>query len=146
MNEKFSVTWKTGNQKNCLELSAIPLVYRYRQEVQRFFARKVNVNNRKKCDAWLVFLLLLWYDKKDKNGGDQVRRELFHMERDVLNVGDRVTITEGELPFSYYYTVVPALAMSGNYKNLERIKSREGVVVGKERHDSTYHIYIEFEK
>lgn len=74
-----------------------------------------------------------------------MRRELFHMERDVLNVGDKVTITEGELPFSYYYTVAPALAMSGNYKNLERIQAREGVVVAKERHDSTYHIYIEFE-
>lgn len=74
-----------------------------------------------------------------------MRRELFHMERDVLNVGDTVTITEGELPFSYYYTVVPALAMSGNYKNLERIQSRQGVVVDKQRQDSTYLLQIEFE-
>ena len=73
-----------------------------------------------------------------------MRRELFHMERDVLEVGDQVQIIEGELPFSYYYTVVPALAMSGNYRNLERIKSREGVVVEKERKGSTFHIYIEF--
>ena len=57
-----------------------------------------------------------------------MRDELFHMERDVLNIGDKVTITEGELPFSYYYTIVPALAMSKNYKNSERIKSREGTV------------------
>lgn len=73
-----------------------------------------------------------------------MRRELFHMERDVLEVGDSVKIIEGELPFSYYYTVVPALAMSGNYRNLERIKAREGVVVEKERKGSTFQIYIEF--
>ena len=66
------------------------------------------------------------------------------MERDVLNIGDSVTITEGELPFSYYYTVVPALAMSKNYKNSERIKSREGIVISKERKGSTYEVIIRF--
>lgn len=35
-----------------------------------------------------------------------MRKELFHMERDVLNIGDSVTIIEGQLPFSYYYTIV----------------------------------------
>ena len=65
-----------------------------------------------------------------------MRKELFHMERDVLNIGDSVTIIEGQLPFSYYYTIVPALAMSKNYKNAERIKSREGKVVSKERQNS----------
>ena len=72
-----------------------------------------------------------------------MRKELFHMERDVLNIG--VTIIEGQLPFSYYYTIVPALAMSKNYKNAERIKSREGKVVSKERKGSTFEIYVEFE-
>ena len=71
-----------------------------------------------------------------------MRKELFHMERDVLNIGDSVTIIEGQLPFSYYYTIVPALAMS---KNAERIKSREGKVVSKERKGSTFEIYVEFE-
>lgn len=75
-----------------------------------------------------------------------MRRETFDMERDVLNVGDAVAIVEGQLPTSYYYTVVPALAMSRNYKNAERIKSRTGVVVGKERHDSSYYVYIDFEE
>ena len=74
-----------------------------------------------------------------------VGQELFHMERDVLNIGDSVTIIEGQLPFSYYYTIVPALAMSKNYKNAERIKSREGKVVSKERKGSTFEIYVEFE-
>ena len=45
----------------------------------------------------------------------------------------------------YYYTIVPALAMSKNYKNAERIKSREGKVVSKERKGSTFEIYVEFE-
>ena len=74
-----------------------------------------------------------------------MRREMFHMERDVLNVGDTVTITEGELPFSYYYTAIPALAMSGNFTPSNRILSRTGVVAAKERFGSTYHIDIEFE-
>ncbi len=74
-----------------------------------------------------------------------MRREMFHMERDVLNIGDTVTIAEGELPFSYYYTAVPALAMSGNFPPSNRILSKTGVVVAKERHGSTYHIDIEFE-
>lgn len=75
-----------------------------------------------------------------------MRRETFDMERDVLEVGDEVTIVEGQLPTSYYYTVVPALAMSRNYKNAERIKSTAGVVAGKERHDSSYYVYIDFEE
>lgn len=74
-----------------------------------------------------------------------MRRERFHMERDVLNVGDSVNIIEGVLPMSYYYTVVPALAMSGNYTTLERIKSRTGVVAEKELQDGTYYVYIDFE-
>ncbi|MBQ8639686.1 MAG: hypothetical protein IJ468_11010 [Lachnospiraceae bacterium] len=75
-----------------------------------------------------------------------MRRELFHMERDVLEVGDEVSIIEGQLPFSYYYTIVPALAMSRNYQNADRIRSRNGKVVSKDRNGSTYEIYVEFEE
>ena len=73
-----------------------------------------------------------------------MRDELFHMERDVLNIGDKVSITEGQLPFSYYYTITPALAMSKNYKSSERIRSTEGEVISKERKGSTYEIYVRF--
>ena len=52
-----------------------------------------------------------------------MRKELFHMERDVLNIGDSVTIIEGQLPFSYYYTIVPALAMSKNYRMRSALKA-----------------------
>ncbi len=75
-----------------------------------------------------------------------MRHELFHMERDMLNIGDEVTITESQLPFTWYYTVVPALAMSRNYPNAERIRSRKGTVSAKERVGSTYEIYIDFDE
>lgn len=67
------------------------------------------------------------------------------MERDVLEIGDSVSIIEGQLPFSYYYTIVPALAMSKNYTNADRIKSTQGIVVSKERKGSTFEIFVEFE-
>lgn len=74
-----------------------------------------------------------------------MRRERFHMERDVLKVGDPVEIIEGVLPMSYYYTVVPALAMSGNYTTRERILSRQGTVAEITEQDGTFYVYIDFE-
>ena len=38
------------------------------------------------------------------------------MEREgLLELGRKVTVTEGVLPSNYYYTIDPSLAMSGNY-------------------------------
>ena len=69
------------------------------------------------------------------------------MERDVLNIGDRVSLTEGVLPRSYYYTAEPAAAMSRNFPKDRRIISREGTVVSKtEDGGGTFTIEIEFDE
>lgn len=75
-----------------------------------------------------------------------MRTEKFTMERDILNVGDAVEITESRLPRAYYYTVKPAAAMSGNYLPEDRIESTTGKVVGKTLDNATWILDIEFEK
>ena len=59
-----------------------------------------------------------------------MRRVEFKMERPgLLEVGQDITVTEGLLPSNYYYTIDPALAMSGNFPQSERLSSTEGTVV-----------------
>ena len=44
-----------------------------------------------------------------------MRRIEFKMERPgLLEVGQKITVTEGLLPSNYYYTIAPSLAMSPN--------------------------------
>ena len=58
-----------------------------------------------------------------------MRYSEFKMEREgLVSVGQEVTFTESQLPASYYYTIVPAVAMSRNYAPYERIISRKGVI------------------
>lgn len=76
-----------------------------------------------------------------------MRIEEFKMEREnLVKEGDKVTIVEGVLPSSWYYTIVPAIAMSRNYKFSERIKSTEGVVEGIERTERGYFVKVRFDE
>lgn len=74
-----------------------------------------------------------------------MRKMEFKMERPgLLTAGQKVTVTEGVLPTSYYYTIDPSLAMSGNYEFRQRLTSREGVVVSVEERPAGFYVIAEF--
>ena len=67
------------------------------------------------------------------------------MEREgLLCVGDKVTVTEGVLPSSYYYTIDPSLALSGNIPFRERLMAKEGTVVDIQENDRGYYVTVNF--
>ena len=76
-----------------------------------------------------------------------MRRMEFKMERPgLLTAGDKITVTEGLLPSNYYYTISPALAMSGNVPFRYRLKSREGVVVDVIENPRGFYVYVDFDE
>lgn len=76
-----------------------------------------------------------------------MRRMEFKMERPgLLKEGDPVTVTEGVLPSNYYYTIDPALAMSGNVPFRERLLAREGVVVSVIENERGFYVTAQFEE
>ena len=71
----------------------------------------------------------------------------FKMERPgIIEIGERVTVTEGELPTSWYYTIDPSRAMSGNYEFRERLKTGEGTVTDIEERPRGYYVTVEFDE
>ncbi|MCB7306129.1 hypothetical protein NE683_14010 [Bariatricus massiliensis] len=71
----------------------------------------------------------------------------FKMERNgLIEVGDKAVVTEGVLPNSYYYTIEPAVAMSGNYRTSERLKSKEGIVKEIKETSKGFYIIAEFDE
>ena len=73
-----------------------------------------------------------------------MRQMDFKMEREnLVQPGDRVQITEGVLPSSWYYVVEPAVAMSANYSFRER---REGVVKETKNTPRGYYVVVEFDE
>lgn len=75
-----------------------------------------------------------------------MREMEFKMEREgLLKAGDRVTVTEGVLPSSYYYTICPSLAMSGNYPFTERLTEREGTVENIEQNERGFYVKVIFD-
>ena len=76
-----------------------------------------------------------------------MRQMDFKMEREgLVQEGDRVNITEGVLPSSWYYVVEPAVAMSGNYPFRERLRSREGIVKEIKRTPRGFYVVVEFDE
>ena len=76
-----------------------------------------------------------------------MRHMEFTMSRpNLVKAGDVVEITEGRLPSSFYYTIEPAVAMSGNYSTPERLKSRKGVVKEVGETDRGYYVLAEFDE
>ncbi|MDR2888577.1 MAG: hypothetical protein LBV33_01915 [Lachnospiraceae bacterium] len=69
----------------------------------------------------------------------------FKMERQgLLSEGDEVTVTEGVLPGSYYYTVDPSLAMSGNIAFAERLTEKAGRVTAIAENERGFYVTVEF--
>ena len=76
-----------------------------------------------------------------------LRIEEFKMERPgQVEIGQQVEIVERNTVAFYYYIIVPAVAMSGNYKFSDRIKTRSGVVKDIKRDERGYFVFVEFEE
>ena len=76
-----------------------------------------------------------------------MRQMEFKMERQgLLKEGERVTVTEGVLPSNYYYTIDPALAMSGNYPFRERMLARVGIFTKIIENERGFYVMAEFEE
>ena len=76
-----------------------------------------------------------------------MRQEQFKMERQgLIKVGDVVEISEFQSYMNYSYIIEPAVAMSGCYKNSERIKSKTGVIKTIDHTPRGFMVTAEFEE
>lgn len=76
-----------------------------------------------------------------------MREMEFKMEREgLVEPGQTVRVVEGELPSACYYTIVPAVAMSGNFPFSERLKSTEGVVKEIVENEKGFYVIVCFDE
>ena len=76
-----------------------------------------------------------------------MRQMEFKMERPgIIKEGERISVTEGVLPSSWYYTIDPSRAMSANFELRERLKTREGEVKRIEERPQGYYVTVEFDE
>lgn len=58
-----------------------------------------------------------------------MRQEKFKMERpNLIEIGQKVEISEIQTNMNFSYIIEPAVAMSGCFKSNNRIKAKEGIV------------------
>lgn len=76
-----------------------------------------------------------------------MRQERFKMERPgQVEEGQKVTISERSPSAGRYtYLVEPSVAMSGIYRTIERIKSKEGIIRRIEETERGYYLVVELE-
>ena len=75
-----------------------------------------------------------------------LREMEFKMERQgLVNIGDKVEVIERE-GFNYSYIIEPAVAMSGCYRNADRIRSKEGIIKSIEHTPRGFIVTAEFDE
>ena len=76
-----------------------------------------------------------------------MREMEFKMEREgLVEPGQSIQVTEGILPSAYYYSFVPAVAMSGYIPFSDRLIKREGVVKDIIQNEKGYYVIAEFDE
>ena len=75
------------------------------------------------------------------------REVVFKMERpNLVEIGQTVEVTESVTPFNVNYMIEPAVAMSGLFKQKDRLKADHGVVKNIEENDRGFYVTVEFEE